>query len=249
MRILIIEDELLTARDLARTILAVQPQAKILPFIQSVEQGITALEHGPTVNLIFADVELTDGLSFEILEKLNAPVPVIFCTAYHQYTLEAFHHFGIDYLLKPFDQASVEKALNKYELLAAPNINQYAQLMDMLRQQTVKAKSVVIRQADRIIPIEVDRIALIYYTDDTAVLHLFNGEQLTADNSMDKLEEQLAPSFFRANRQVLIHRRAVKEARQHFHRKLLVLTTIPFKEPIIVGKEKVTAFVNWLTLN
>lgn len=246
MTILIIEDELLTAKDLARTIANLRPAALILPFVQSIEEGRALMNTHPQLDLIFSDIELADGLSFEVL-KHYPQIPVVFCTAYQQYALDAFHHFGIDYLLKPFDEGDVARALEKFDRLKTPAPLPYDKLLEaFLHQPLAQQKSLVIQQGDRIIPVAVDDIALIHYHDEIAELHLYNGDKLVAIETMDKLEQRLPPTFFRANRQVLIHRKAVKEARHHFHRKITVIPVIAFKESIIISKTKVTAFTSWL---
>ncbi len=116
MKIVIIEDEKPTARDLAKTITAIEPDAEIVKLLNSVEEAIEYLSSN-SVDLIFSDIQLCDGLSFKIFEEVENHAPIIFCTAFNEYALEAFKSAGIDYLLKPFSKATVAKALEKYQKL------------------------------------------------------------------------------------------------------------------------------------
>jgi DNA-binding LytR/AlgR family response regulator len=178
--------------------------------------------------------------------------PVVFCTAFNQYALDAFQTVGIDYLLKPFSKATVAKALEKYQNLKsqlAPPQADLSSLMQLLQSQLLPSKtsSVIVQQGDKIIPLDTAEVALFYIEDDNVFAYTFAQKKLLLSQKLDVLEKQLSPTFFRANRQFLINRRAVKDAAHYFHRKVLVNLHIPFSEQIIVGKLKVTTFVEWLT--
>lgn len=251
MKIVIIEDEHLTAKDLAKTIKALDSDFEILSMISSVEEGIDYFTEPHEVDLIFSDIELGDGLSFKIFEKVNNQIPVIFCTAYNQYALDAFNSSGIDYILKPFDKNSINKAISKFiklkERLVQTKID-YSDIIKLLENQiqTPKAGSVIIHQADKIIPLEVSKVAL-FYTENTYTFALtFDGKEHLLSENLETLERSFTGSFFRANRQFLVNRKAVKDASHFFNRKIVLNLTIAFKEQIIVGKLKTTAFVKWL---
>jgi DNA-binding LytR/AlgR family response regulator len=254
MKIIIIEDEKLTAKDLVRTISAVEPDAEIVAVLHSVADAIDFLKEKKEIDLIFSDIQLGDGLSFEVFEKVNNQIPVIFCTAFNEYALDAFKTVGIDYLLKPFNKQSVGKALDKYqqlkEKLATPK-NDYADLLDLLKQKITAppSQSVIIHQGDKIIPLPVKDIALFYFEDNYAFAYTFEGKKHLLSQNMDTLEKMFSPNFFRANRQILVNRKAVKDAAHYFNRKIVVNLTIPFHEQILVGKLKITAFMSWLTGN
>lgn len=251
MKILIIEDEKLTAKDLARTIAGHDPDAEIVAMPASVEESIAFLRTSPPIDLIFSDIQLGDGLSFEIFEKTRNQTPVIFCTAFNEYALEAFKTFGIDYLLKPFSKATVGKALEKYHLfkdrLSSPKADM-SELMHLLKAQLqpTKTPSVIIQQGDKIIPLDTAQVALFAVENDGVFAYTFELRKWLLSQTLDHLEQSLSPTFFRANRQYLVNRRAVKDASQHFNRKIAINLTVPFTEQIVVGKLKVTAFVEWL---
>lgn len=253
MRVVIIEDERLTANDLAKTIKGIEPDIEIIAFLTSVEESIEYLKFDTNIDLIFSDIELGDGLSFDIFEKLNLKIPIIFCTAYNKYALEAFRTVGIDYILKPFNKISVEKTLNKYRLLREKlsgqedSLKEYSGLLSSLKKQfTQRISSIIVYQGDKIVPINGEEIALFFLENEVIVAHTFDQKKYLVSQNLENLEKIFSPTFFRANRQFLINRKAVKDASHFFNRKMLINLTIPFKEQIVVGKLKITAFINWL---
>ena len=252
-KILIIEDESPTAKDLKNTILEIEPDAIVTDIVSSVEDGKEYLTKNPDVDLIFSDILLGDGLSFEIFDSLTTMIPVIFCTAYNEYALQAFKSFGIDYILKPFTKESVAIALQKFSKLSARQRQkpkpEYNDFFQQLRNQfqPVSKPSIILHQGDKIIPLESEKIALFFIENDIVYAITFDQKKINTEYKLDLLEQKFSPHFFRTNRQYLINRKAVKQASQHFHRKLQVHLNIPFSETILVGKEKVTAFLDWLS--
>jgi DNA-binding LytR/AlgR family response regulator len=249
MKIVIIEDELLTAKDLANTIMSIEPQAIILPFIQSVEAGIAFFEFTPEIDLIFSDIELGDGLSFDIFKKSPPNTPIIFCTAYQQYALEAFAAQGIDYILKPFNAVHIERTFKKIRMLRS-NLSKVTYDFEVLKDQVYQKKegeltSIIIKKGGKFIPIRIEEIALFFIENGNVYAYTFDKKKYVLSQKLDELEIMF-PSFFRSNRQTLLNRAVVKEATKYFHRKLLIRLNIPFKEPVIVGKMKVNAFLKWL---
>ena len=251
MKILIIEDEKWTAKDLKKTILDIEPTAEIVEIIGSVEDGLSFLKSSRDLDLIFSDIQLSDGLSFEIYSQINNKVPIIFCTAFNEYALEAFKEAGIDYILKPFDKEAVEKALNKYhslkEKFAQPNIDSLLQnLQHSLKPPVATISTLIIKKADRIIPLSIEDIALFFIEDNYVFAYTFKKEKHLVNKTLDELETTLPSNFFRVNRQQLLHRKAIKEAAQYFNRKLIVHLQVSFQDQVIIGKLKVRPFLNWL---
>jgi len=252
MKILIIEDEKWTAKDLQKTILEIEPSAEIVDVIGSVEEGLAFLKSSRELDLIFSDIQLSDGLSFEIYSQIDNKVPIIFCTAFNEYALEAFKETGIDYILKPFDEEAVEKALNKYhslkEKFAQPSIDTLLQsLQHSLKPPTATISTLIIKKADKIIPLSVEDVALFFIEDNYVFAYTFKKEKHLVNKTLDELEAALSSNFFRVNRQQLLQRKAIKEAAQYFNRKLIVHLEVPFQDQVIIGKLKVTPFLNWLT--
>ncbi len=250
MRIVVIEDEKLIAKDLVQTILAIEPNAEIVKMLYSVEESISYFKNSPNIDLIFSDIELGDGLSFKIYEAFDHFPPIIFCTAFNEYALEAFKTAGIDYLLKPFSKATVAKALQKFQQLksnfAKPSHDFAGLLRELGKNLPHKSQSVVIYQGDKIIPLEGNHVAFFFIENENTYAYTFDGRKLVVNEKMEALEMTFSPVFFRANRQFLINRKAVKDAANSFNRKITVNLTVPFKEPIQVGKLKVTEFLDWL---
>ncbi|MGE5680873.1 MAG: LytR/AlgR family response regulator transcription factor [Bacillota bacterium] len=252
MKIVVIEDEKLTAKDLVNTIKAIDPETEITAILYSVEDALLYFQVNKDADLIFSDIELGDGLSFDIFNNTDIKAPIVFCTAYQQYTLEAFQTLGIDYIIKPFSKQSIEKTLIKFKTFkdqfAKPD-NKYKNLdseaYDRLRN---KSRSVISYQGDKIIPVSEKDIALFYIENESTFAYTFDKNKVLINQRLDKLEEKFN-DFFRVNRQYLINRKAVKDAAQYFNRKLLVNLIISFPEKIIVGKLKTSEFIKWLEEN
>jgi len=251
MKILIVEDEQYTAKDLQRSLLNIDARIEIVSIIPSVEDGIAFFKTAPAVDLIFSDIQLGDGLSFTIYESEKVQIPIIYCTAYDEYALKAFKTLGIDYILKPFSQESVKLALDKFSLIRGDQeekIDNQSKLFSLLKQQLAPApKSILIRQGDKISPLAVDKVAVFYIHHDTVFAYTFKGQRHAISQKLNALEDLFTVAFFRTSRQHLVHRKAIKEAAHYFNRKLKVSLTIDFSEEIIVGKLKVTSFLEWMT--
>lgn len=251
MKIVIIEDEKVTAKDLKRTLLAVEPDVEIAALLHSVEEAIEYFKEHEDTDLIFSDIQLGDGLSFEIFKKMEHQVPIIFCTAYNDYFSEAFEATGIDYILKPFNKAAIEKALAKYAALekrfTRNNENFKEQLSLLETRITPKKSAVIIRQRDKIIPLESSAIALFFSENGYTYAYTFSQEKFVVNENLEVLENYFTPTFFRANRQYLVNRKAIIDATHFFNRKIMVNLNVPFKEQILVGKLKNTSFVEWLS--
>lgn len=259
MKILIIEDERLTAADLAKTLVSIDMDISIVGQIHSVEEGIHYFKNPAEIDVIFSDIELSDGLSFEIFDTMQITKPIVFCTAYNQYALDAFRTTSVDYILKPFDRKDIEKALEKINHLRHAftetdndNTDKLEKLYSLLHkkfdgQNEIQSKAIILHQGEKIIPLPVDKIAFFYIENEYCFAYEFTGKKHILSQSMETLEQQFSPLFFRTNRQYLINKNAIKEASQHYHRKIQVHLTIPYSETILVGKLKVTSFTNWLT--
>lgn len=251
LKVVIVEDEVLTANDLADTLLKIDNDILIVTILASVEDAIRFLKANTDFDLIFSDIQLSDGLSFQIFETVKVAVPIIFCTAFDQYALDAFNTNGIDYILKPFSNATVSKALEKYLLLnnkQSTNVPDFSQLYQLINQQTSKPKlSILVRHADKIIPIGLQEIALFCVEDQYTIAVTFDLKKHIVSGNLEELESRCGNLFFRANRQFLVNRKAIKDASQFFNRKLLVNLTVVYKEQITVGKLKSTQFLEWLS--
>ena len=248
MRVLIIEDEKITANDLAYSIKEVRPSFEVVKIVPSVKSAIAFLENQPTLDLIFSDIQLTDGLSFDIYKKVEVSAPIIFCTAYDEYALNAFEANGIAYLLKPFTTKTIETAIEKFEKLTHQKENKLAQLVQFMEQSRTQAASptILIYRGEKIIPVNFNDVALMHLQNGVVKLHTFDHQIFAASETLEELDRMQHPDFFRANRQYLIHRKAIKSAAKYFSRKLVLQLNFPFEEKIIISKEKAPIFLDWL---
>jgi DNA-binding LytR/AlgR family response regulator len=252
MEIVIIEDERLTADDLAETIKQVQPDAEIVAILRSVKEATQYLKAGNTPDLIFSDIQLGDGLSFEIFSSLAVTAPVIFCTAYDEYALTAFKANGIDYILKPFTSETIGLALQRYQSLrntfSVNTLQQYEAILKVFAgREAQRPAALLIHHLDKILPVKLESIALFYLKNEVTHLLTFNGKVYCPNKSLDELERITGDTFFRINRQYLIAHKAVTGATNYLSRKLSVTLTVPFEEVITVSKEKAPAFLKWLS--
>jgi len=251
MKIVIIEDEQLTADDLSETILKVSPEVLIIARLSSVKDAVAWFRKNEQPDLIFSDIQLGDGLCFEIFRKHPITTPVIFCTAFDEYALTAFKAHGIDYILKPFDEQTIAGALTRYKELERKFLGNNKQIETILQlfenRKNQKQGSVLVYHKDKILPIKLQDIALFYLEHEITYIITFGPKTFTISKSLEELEEIAGNSFYRANRQYLINRKAIKEASQYFARKLSIALSIPFIETITISKVKVPDFLNWLS--
>jgi two-component system response regulator LytT len=234
MTVVIIEDEGLVADDLELNIRQLIDEPLDIVQLRSVKEGIAYFKTADAPELIFSDIQLGDGLSFEIFVAEPVAVPVIFCTAYDEYALDAFKANGIDYILKPFTRQTLDNALQKYrqlkKIFSAGKAPQFDALM----------------QLDKIIPISLDDIAMFYLANEVTHLLTFSGKTFYPNKNLDELEKLSGSSFFRANRQFLVCRKAITDVSSFFSRKLSLNLNISFSEKVIVSKGKSAQFLAWL---
>ncbi len=251
MNIVIIEDEGLVADDLELNIRKLIDEPLDIVQIRSVKEGIAYFKNNKSTDLIFSDIQLGDGLSFEIFVAESVTAPVIFCTAYDEYALDAFKTNGIDYILKPFTLQTLDNALQKYKQLkkifSTDQMPQFDALMQLLAgKETQKAASVLVYHLDKIIPINLDDIAMFYLANEVTHLLTFSGKTFYPNKTLDELEKLCGSSFFRANRQFLVCRKAIIDVSSFFSRKLSLNLNINFSEKVIISKGKAAQFLSWL---
>jgi len=251
MNIVIIEDEELVADDLAMSIAELVDEPVNIVQLHSVKEAVTYFKSNPAPDLIFSDIQLGDGLSFAIFVAVPVESPVIFCTAYDEYALEAFKANGIDYILKPFTTATLQRALQRYsqfkKIFSTEVSPQYSALMQMLTdRESQKTASVLVYHQDKIIPVKLDDIALIYLENEITHVLTFSGKTFYPNKNLDELEKLSGNHFFRANRQFLVCRKAIIDVSSFFSRKLSLNLNVSFNEKVIVSKGKASQFLDWL---
>lgn len=253
IKAVIIEDEVPAARLLYTMISRLRPdwETKVLP--GNIEDAVAWFASNEHPDLIFLDIQLADGNSFDFLARAHPRSTVIFTTAYDEYAIRAFSVNSIDYLLKPIDELRLLEAIVKYESMVKryPDVRQeeyLAEAMDSLRQREKRYRSrFLITGADKLWTLPVEQIAYFYSENKITFAVTHRGEEHMIDLSLDKLTDQLDPDqFFRANRQVLLCVNAIRRIEPHFNGKVVVMVIPEFRQKITISKEKVSAFKLWL---
>jgi DNA-binding LytR/AlgR family response regulator len=250
MQILIIEDELKAARSLAAMLGKLRPAATVVAQLQSVERAVDHLTHHSQPDLIFMDIQLADGLCFEIFKTVKITCPVIFCTAFGEYALDAIKANGVDYILKPYSIEDLQTALQRVDDLR----NFFQQSTTTVLDEVLKKinlpegkRSFLVFKHNKYTTIPTDQIAHFSIRHEATLLTTFQGQEYTLDQSLDQVQASVAPQqFYRLNRQYLVNFSAVKAVEHYFARKLAVDLIVPTAEKLLVGKEKTTAFLKWL---
>lgn len=248
MKIIIIEDEKPAAEKLLKALQKAAPDAEIAAVLGSVKESVDWLQSNPMPDLLFVDIELSDGLSFKIFEKTGIDVPVIFCTAFDEYWQEAFEHNSIDYLLKPVKQEKLEAALNKYLRLKKHSVSGIRQLTQwqQLQPNGYKKRFLVKRGIDYI-SIKTEDIAYFYAAHKLVCMVDNRNQKFILDQSLADIEKQLDPSlFYRVNRKYLIQSHAIKKIKSFPKSKLQLEVEPPVNEEIIISQENVAAFKEWM---
>lgn len=252
MNIVIIEDEKLTSNDLVANITRLLPDVCIAAQLFSVKESIFFFEQKPKVNLIFSDIQLGDGTCFDIFSKVEVEAPIIFCTAYDEYALDAFHANGIEYILKPFNDDTLQAALDKYLCLKESFTQKPQPLEDLFKALTLRKEqepsALLVYHKDKIVPVAIADIAFFSLKNGSVNLVTFDNQAYQYNKTLDELEKSMGVSFFRVNRQFLVNRKAVVDATNHPSRKLMVTLRVSSEE-IVVSKEKTSQFLQWLTVS
>jgi len=250
MKTVIIEDEELAIRRLESLIKNYDSNIEIVARLESVEDSVKWFRGNPHPDLIFLDIHLEDGLSFEIFEKVKVNAPIIFITAFDEYAIRAFKHKSIDYLLKPIIQEDLNKAIDKYKEWSGNNkqVLDITGLYDLIKHSTNNYRerfSVVV--GEKLKTIEIKDIAYFFSTSGITFVVMNNKSQYSLDQSLDKLQAELnAKDFFRINRQYLVCHKAIANAFVFPKSRLkIALLPPPSQDDVFVSLDRVTDFKRW----
>lgn len=253
IKAVIIEDEALIARELQAKIAAVADEVKIVEVLPSLKTAKKWFLQNAEPDLLFMDIQLSDGVSFELFEHFDLKCPVIFTTAYDEYALRAFKVNGIDYLLKPIDNEELAKAIEKYRRQADSQTKPPASFQDLLKTlQLPQADGPVFKEKFIVsvrntwVPVNTKDIAC-FLRDGLNYLYTFNGDKYILDqNTLEEVEELLDPKvFYRANRQFIVHIDAIQSVKPHENQKLTLTLKVPAKTQVDVSREKAPSFKKW----
>jgi DNA-binding LytR/AlgR family response regulator len=249
MKALIVEDEILAAQNLVKILNDIGSFDAIVT-LDSIAETVEFLKGNDLPDLLFLDIHLADGSAFEIFEKVNIECPVIFVTAYDEYALKAFKVNSIDYLLKPLDIFDVKRALDKLKKLTRSSgifENELKNLISYFRRtNTYKSNFLVPVKGDKLIPLKTDDIGYLYIDHGTVKAFTYDGKTFSMEQTLDQLEEVLDPVvFFRANRQFIVSRKAVRDLDFWFNSRLNVNLKLSTPEKVIISKARVSEFKKW----
>jgi DNA-binding LytR/AlgR family response regulator len=251
MTLLIIEDEKPAARLLQRKIEKLGYTVKHL--LHGVEESIQWFQNNPHPDLIFLDIQLSDGLSFEIFEAIDIKSAIIFTTAYDEYALKAFKLNSIDYLLKPIDDDELAAAIEKFNVRNATVSPSAALDFEILRKLLVNPldrtfkKRFTIKVGQQLKMIAVEEIECIYSENKGTYLHTLDNRDYLLDQTVEQVEAELDPkAFFRVSRKFIIPLAAIREIQMHSNSRLKVILPTYKSEEVIVARERVGEFKEWL---
>lgn len=250
MKTLIIEDETAAAVNLRALLSEVDPTIEVLDVLESVAESVDYLRSKPTPELIFMDIHLADGESFKMFNYVEVNCPIIFTTAYDQYALEAFKVNSIDYLLKPIAPDDLRRALEKLRRLSDPERHSIIERTNAMATEPRQTPQNVflVQVRDRIRPLNTDEVAFFYTCEERVTAHTFTGEVLSIDRTLEALSGVLdEQEFYRANRQFIVARKALKDISVWFGSRLALNLSVETPERIIISKARVPRFKKWLT--
>ena len=248
MKVIVIEDEKPAADKLQNALKKCSNTIQVKAILKSINESVIWLNNNAMPDLVFMDIELSDGLSFKIFNEVKITCPIIFTTAYDDYWQEAFEHNSIDYLLKPIKQEKLAAALGKYDSLKKYFAQNLQQLLHA-HQETgngIKKRFLVKRGVDYL-SLKIEEIAYFYATHKLVCLVDIKGNKFILDLSLSDLEKQLdATHFYRVNRKYLVHINAIRKIRSHPKSKIQIELDPPVAEEIIISQENVASFKNWM---
>ncbi len=253
IKAIIVEDEGLAAERLQKLIKDVDPNIEILSIIDSVESSINWLRNNPPPDLLFLDIQLADGRSFEIFEHIKVQSPVIFTTAFDEYAIKAFELNSIDYLLKPIKIEELKNSIDKYrkikEYFSESDLqNKVYNLLSSIKNEDKSYKNrFLINKGDTLIPVSTNEIAYFYAEDKANFLITFNEQKYFVNYSLDTLQEMLDPKLFqRVNRQFILSVNSIKKVHNYFNYKLKIEVNPLIDKDIIISRANVVEFKKWM---
>lgn len=258
MKVLIIEDEELAVKKLQKTLASVDSTAEVVGVADSIRSSVSWLQTNPSPDLILMDIELADGQSFEIFDKVDVKSTVIFTTSYDEYALKAFKVNSIDYLLKPIQKEDLHAALEKLKGLkslygnnSAPapslNVDNLVKELQQKLQPKEYRKRFLVKHAQKLVSVDVEEIAYFYSDGRLNFFKTIDNRKFVVDYTMDDLEDMLDPNqFFRISRAFYVAVNSIDQIHDYFGNRLLLNLKPAVDKEAIVSREKVTDFKKWM---
>jgi len=255
MKIVIIEDEPKIAENLKLILMEIDSSISVIKILSSVKSSIEWLRvNQSSCDLLFMDINLTDGLSFEIFNQIESNTPIIFVTAYDKYALDAFKVNGVDYILKPFDKTKIKQSLKKLKTITQTdskplNVESLQYLLEIVGSKTItnKRKSYLVYSQDKLIPLPVDDICWFNKSNQITYACTSSNKKYIIEDTLDKIQNEVSSlKFYRANRQFIVRKSAIDNIAMYFNGRLIVNISPKPEEKIIISKAKSRDFKNWL---
>lgn len=254
LKVLIIEDEIPAQRLLKETLQEVNSETEVVDCLNSIKSAVNWFQNNPHPEIVLLDIQLSDGVSFEIFKQIKIKSMIIFITAYDEYAMQAFKVNSLDYLLKPIEKDELQAAFEKYQhynkqFIQEQNSNiDFSELASLIKsEKTEYRKRFLIQSNESFFHLPVNDIILFYSMQGITFAVTFEKREYPVNFSLESLKEQLDPdSFFKVNRQVIINIRVVKKVHSYFNGKLKLETQPVYNEDIIIGKDKAAEFKRWL---
>jgi DNA-binding LytR/AlgR family response regulator len=242
MKVVIVEDEIPAAKRLHRLIEQTDPEVKVIAVLHSLQEALTYFENPPNIDLVFLDISLGDGDSFELLEKRDIEAPIIFATAYNDRSLDAFKYLTVDYILKPVKKEVLERALTKYS-------QYFISQEDTSVQQPISGNRHLIEIRGRFKVVPYDQVAYYFMYNHLPFLMTYEGKKYPLSMSMDEIETTCVhDEYFRINRQFIIHRKAISKLERTTKSRLQLTLdpTPPQDEKPCSSTQRSPDFKEWL---
>lgn len=251
LKVLIFEDEGLSAEHLVKLVQRYDPQIELLGIIESVNQGVEWFSAHPHPDLLLMDIQLSDGSCFDLFKQVKLEIPVIFTTAYNEYAIQAFKVNSIDYLLKPVDFQDLKLAFEKFgkqHQSRNPHQEQlYEQLYQHLILPTQYKKRLLVKVGEQLKQVLVDDIAFFQFDEGMSWAVTFGKNRMPLDQPLDELEQMLDPrQFFRVNRKFIVNSNAIEKIHTYFNNRLKLQLRPDPETEVLVSRERVPGFKSWL---
>lgn len=252
MKAVIIEDELIIAKQLARKVNELANDVEIVSILSSLETAQKWFSRNPEPDLLFMDIQLSDGVSFDLFEQFEITCPVIFTSAYNEYAIKAFKKNGIDYLLKPIVPRELESAISKCRKLIHQSHEPQENIQRLLEELGYQPPSgsrqrFIVRHRNQLIPVNVKEIAFFSHDHLNYLVNFKREKYIMNTNTLDEIEAQLDPHlFYRANRQHVVQIKAIESVKTMEDGRLLIKLIPPLTEEIEVSRKKAADFRKWL---
>ena len=249
MKVVIIEDEKPAVDNIIHCLNEANIPVKMVQTLGSVNASVKWFKMNPPPDVIFMDIQLSDGLSFNIFKGCSIECPVIFITAYDKYLIEAFEYNSIDYLLKPIDQNKFNNSIKKYNQLQTHFANNHASLLEYLNQQDTRKRRMVVRKGVEFITIRMEDI--VYFFSEHKIVFLVDKERkkyMVEKKSLAEMQEELDHQmFFRINRKFIVNANYISNFKPIENSKILVTLTLPLNEQLIISQENAPVFKKWIS--